>query len=1046
MGAQRAAWTAVFAAEAAAAGGDDHAAALLDLTKCFERLPHHAIVREAQRLGYNAALLRLALKAYRLQRVIGVDGHYSDYLTASRGITAGSGFATTELRLLLYTMVATVCKYWPAARIMVYVDDITIASSGKGEEAARYTASATDFCVRHMERVLLQEVSSTKSLAVAGRPSVASAILRHSRTGKLKAVTQCKLLGAPYSAGRRRAVQACRKRWTAFRQRLARLRTYRRAGGNTAAYVRTAGLPAITYAFEACGVADTPLLALRRTAVAAAAGATAGKNPDLTLHALSHAGSEVDPAVDAHALPLTRWAQAWWEDWVPRHDMRASFQRAVAHLAATGHRWNTVAGPAAAVVLTARRIGWQLDEAGIFRDDRGLSYDLDEVSPAAIRVAVVASVQRWRFDRVIAHLSATPAPCTGDTDLIDVTYAARGLLNPKSALGVPNVPLWTPRCRPWLMSAMTGGQWTQARRASVRQWMTDNSCQLCGAAAGTELHRHHCDATRPPGGWITDSATSLSVATALTTTQQRVLTTRGILAIRAPRRPVQQEPVITWHTAPPDNPPVGATWYVDGSVVNLKLGSYTTAGCAMVVVSADGALLHAASVTLPSSVRTAPEAELCAIEIVASINPALPATVTDCKSIWTAARTSAARITAARSPLAGRWRRILRYADGDLTAVASALTWAPAHKSLSAARSSARSDGRLMSLTDWRANKLADLLAKHGASAAAPPSDAVRNLRRAEVAVKEACAQLGAVTWAANHHRVTVVRPDGTISATITRDAHTPPKPRGTPGPTGNRPGAAQPTEARPPTQPLPTTTTTPDDLRPFCAAVAARNPTKRTYPAAGNVCAGKQSVGAARLHAASAAHTQRNVTDRIVAERAAMLKPLGECPTDAAQRRRHVEHLLTAIRSDTGPTTSGTPVPTPASPTAALAPPHLSPPTPTSAPTPSPADLLQPTPPSAPTPPTDGLPTSDRRKRRTAPTPPPADQLPPTPSSAPSPPTDGLPTSDRRKRRSCTDTDSEALPDAARRPFSGEQFSTLVRLACFGQRPPKRGRLALHA
>ena len=130
MGAQRAAWTAMFAAESAAAGGDDHAAALLDLTKCFERLPHHAIVREARRLGYNLMLLRLSLDAYRMRRVIGIDGRYSDYVTACRGITAGSGFATTELRVLLFTMISVVCRYWTTAQIMVYVDDITITSSG----------------------------------------------------------------------------------------------------------------------------------------------------------------------------------------------------------------------------------------------------------------------------------------------------------------------------------------------------------------------------------------------------------------------------------------------------------------------------------------------------------------------------------------------------------------------------------------------------------------------------------------------------------------------------------------------------------------------------------------------------------------------------------------------------------------------------------------------------------------------------------------------------------------------------------------------------
>ena len=98
MGAQRAAWLAAFSAEAAAASGADHAAALLDLVKAFEMIPHRLLVRAARKHGFSLKVLRLSLAAYRIARTIGVDGVFSDCLRATRGITAGSGFATTELR------------------------------------------------------------------------------------------------------------------------------------------------------------------------------------------------------------------------------------------------------------------------------------------------------------------------------------------------------------------------------------------------------------------------------------------------------------------------------------------------------------------------------------------------------------------------------------------------------------------------------------------------------------------------------------------------------------------------------------------------------------------------------------------------------------------------------------------------------------------------------------------------------------------------------------------------------------------------------------
>ena len=98
MGAQRAAWTVAFRAEAAALSAQEHAVALLDLVKAFERVPHHLLAVAAARKGYPLVLLRLSLAAYRMQRVIGIEGVFSRLLIATRGITAGSGTATTELR------------------------------------------------------------------------------------------------------------------------------------------------------------------------------------------------------------------------------------------------------------------------------------------------------------------------------------------------------------------------------------------------------------------------------------------------------------------------------------------------------------------------------------------------------------------------------------------------------------------------------------------------------------------------------------------------------------------------------------------------------------------------------------------------------------------------------------------------------------------------------------------------------------------------------------------------------------------------------------
>ena len=100
-----AAWKQASRAEVAAASEEKYAQVLLDLAKAFERIPYRVLMREALRLGYPLRLLRLAIATYRLPRVIRVGGAISDLVWAVRGIVAGSGLATTEMRLVMIDIV-----------------------------------------------------------------------------------------------------------------------------------------------------------------------------------------------------------------------------------------------------------------------------------------------------------------------------------------------------------------------------------------------------------------------------------------------------------------------------------------------------------------------------------------------------------------------------------------------------------------------------------------------------------------------------------------------------------------------------------------------------------------------------------------------------------------------------------------------------------------------------------------------------------------------------------------------------------------------------
>ena len=100
-----AAWRQAARAEIARAVGDKYVQILLDLVKAFERIPYHVLLREVRRLGYPLRLLRLAIATYRLPRSIRVGDAMSDLVQAIRGIVAGSGTATTEMRVVMVNIV-----------------------------------------------------------------------------------------------------------------------------------------------------------------------------------------------------------------------------------------------------------------------------------------------------------------------------------------------------------------------------------------------------------------------------------------------------------------------------------------------------------------------------------------------------------------------------------------------------------------------------------------------------------------------------------------------------------------------------------------------------------------------------------------------------------------------------------------------------------------------------------------------------------------------------------------------------------------------------
>ena len=270
--------------------------------------------------------------------------------------------------------------------------------------------------------------------------------------------------------------------------------------------VHATASPAMTYGVETAGVANVTLMHMRSITASAVAPEACGKNPDLVLHAIDAAGSTIDPAFAAHTQPFRYWALAIWQTWVCLQELQEAFFAAEEHLrSGKATLWHKVAGPAAALLATAWRLGWTLHSAWEAQDDRGERYNMRLDPPCVIVKAVQRSVRRWRTARIakafpcLAHYTTTRC----HTIAGEIVTLNRGVIDHAKVLGktlgelragkhlTERIP--RQQLAPMLTSAISGGQWPQVRLA--RCFTDDYRCYLCLSCDGTLLRWYTCPAT-----------------------------------------------------------------------------------------------------------------------------------------------------------------------------------------------------------------------------------------------------------------------------------------------------------------------------------------------------------------------------------------------------------------------------------------------------------------------------------------------------------------------------------------------------------------------
>ena len=124
---------------------------------------------------------------------------------------------------------------------------------------------------------------------------------------------------------------------------------------------RPVGPPSTLYTVDCFGISDSALHHARTSIAASASTETSGKNPGAVLYAIDGQFGTLDPAFDAHALPIKQWTQGIWDNTYTHEELSQATRIARARIShAKRSPWAIVTGPAAALILTMERIGWKL--------------------------------------------------------------------------------------------------------------------------------------------------------------------------------------------------------------------------------------------------------------------------------------------------------------------------------------------------------------------------------------------------------------------------------------------------------------------------------------------------------------------------------------------------------------------------------------------------------------------------------------------------------------------------------------------------------------
>ncbi len=735
-------WRTALRAEMAVSARADSAPVLWDLLKCFEHGRHFLLAQEAAEVEFPIVIARMSAEMYRAERRLIIDEAVSEAIHPTRGFMAGCARALALVKVLMIRRMDAYVARHPRVNLDIYVDDVELQAVGTERIVETMAAAVTD-----LKRVLVDELgfplADEKACVIGPIDGIAAGIV--AATGGVagrqtdRAVKLGIELRSGMRIGRRGGHKRVRLRKAMARQR--RIFKFKKMGGAAVKVVRRGVIPSTAYGSSVTGVSNAELRQIRSLVAQTITPNTRGASVALKLLL------DGDPAVEANAAPIVKWAETAWEAaapisvnahsaagvpgtqrWCDDHaagacsaqrlvvpprigsrgaaeiDRRitgAQLNGAIAHAVVDTRdgSWETVRGPASATVLTARRIGWAFSDGTTVIDDRGRALDMAVTAPACIKNAVTRATRKATAVEAAARW--------GRPEFADGIWAAPV----RTALG-----RLKPAAKAALRRTWTGGYWDKARLADAGL-AREACCDKCGAKRDDSYHRiWECQ-------WedikIKREALAVSapqmLGEAARVARDDMAYTRGLKPTPwskcAPPREDFGEIHVDGEMNELSTPLViGRPVFVDGSALWPHNAEARRAGWSVVMIDDDGKLIGAVYGHLPcgeDQEQTAGGAEMYALRRAAELTVTPLVAYTDYKEAAEGATKGQCATTGPKVKHATHWRAFWRAVDGTdfrVTKVKGHITEAEvAHDEL---------------LT-WRreGNRHADRLAKKGARA-----------------------------------------------------------------------------------------------------------------------------------------------------------------------------------------------------------------------------------------------------------------------------------------------------------------------------------------